>query len=100
MYEVNRIAIIKPEQPFSTGSTPCPSEQDEALTLTALRQDCNVLLIPPAEDFEDARDFIRTAGAACLKPNWPTGATMTPRMAESSPPICSSNGLTWKSTRC
>ena len=61
MYEVNRsIAIIKPKQPFFDWLNALPFEQDEALTLTALRQDCNALLIPPAEDFEDARDFIRT----------------------------------------
>ena len=61
MYEVNRsIAIIKPKQPFFDWLNALPFEQDEALTLTALRQDCNALLIPPAEDFEDACDFIRT----------------------------------------
>ena len=60
MYEVNRsVAIVKPKQPFFDWLNSLPFEQDETLTLHALRQDCNALLIPPAEDFEDAREFIR-----------------------------------------
>ncbi|AQR66247.1 VacJ [Aquaspirillum sp. LM1] len=61
MYEVNRsVAIVKPKQPFFDWLNSLPFEQDETLTLHALRQDCNALLIPPAEDFEDAREFIRS----------------------------------------
>lgn len=61
MYEVNRsVAIIKPKQPMIDWLLSLPFEVDpEEVNLLALRSDCNALLIPPAEDQQDIKDFIR-----------------------------------------
>ncbi|MDC7718198.1 VacJ [Vogesella sp. DC21W] len=60
MYEVNRsIAILKPRQPFLDWLKSLPGGLDEQLELVQLRGDCNALLIPAADDYDSAEDFVR-----------------------------------------
>lgn len=60
MYEVNRsIAILKPRQPFLDWLKSLPGGLDEQLELVQLRGDCNALLIPAADDYDSADDFVR-----------------------------------------
>lgn len=60
MYEVNRsIAILKPRQPFLDWLKSLPGSLDGQLELAQLRGDCNALLIPAADDYESAEDFVR-----------------------------------------
>ncbi|MGL6046176.1 MAG: VacJ [Vogesella sp.] len=60
MYEVNRsVAILKPRQPFLDWLQNLPGSLDGQLQLAQLRADCNALLIPAADDYESAEDFVR-----------------------------------------
>jgi hypothetical protein len=60
MYEVNRsIAILKPRQPFLDWLKGLPGGLDDQLELVQLRGDCNALLIPAADDYDSAEDFVR-----------------------------------------
>ncbi|OQS11008.1 VacJ [Chromobacterium violaceum] len=60
MFEVNRsIALLRPQAPFLTWLKSLPGGIDPQLTLDALSTDCNALLIPPAEDADDARRFVQ-----------------------------------------
>ncbi|MFB0826629.1 VacJ [Chromobacterium violaceum] len=60
MFEVNRsIALLRPQAPFLTWLKSLPGDIDPQLTLDALSTDCNALLIPPAEDADDARRFVQ-----------------------------------------
>ncbi|MBP7580190.1 MAG: VacJ [Vogesella sp.] len=60
MYEVNRsIAILKPRQPFLDWLKSLPGGLDDQLELVQLRGDCNALLIPAADDYDSAEDFVR-----------------------------------------
>ncbi|MFN4236447.1 MAG: VacJ [Vogesella sp.] len=60
MYEVNRsIAILKPRQPFLDWLKSLPGSLDGQLELAQLRADCNALLIPAADDYASAEDFVR-----------------------------------------
>ncbi len=60
MYEVNRsVAIIKPRQPFLDWLQNLPGSLDGQLQLDQLRADCNALLIPAADDYDSAEDFVR-----------------------------------------
>lgn len=60
MYEVNRsIAILKPRQPFLDWLKNLPGSLDGQLELAQLRGDCNALLIPAADDYASAEDFVR-----------------------------------------
>jgi len=59
MYEVNRsIALIRPRAPFLDWLKSLPGEANDSITLDSLRRDCNALLIPAAEDFDEAVEFI------------------------------------------
>src|SRR5690242_9429150 len=59
MYEVNRsTALIRPLAPFLAWLKSLPGELNEEVTLDALRRDCNAVLIPAAEDFDEAEEFI------------------------------------------
>ena len=60
MYEVNRsVAILKPRQPFLDWLQQLPGTLDGQLQLEELRRDCNALLIPAADDYASAEDFVR-----------------------------------------
>ena len=60
MYEVNRsVAILKPRQPFLDWLQRLPGHLDGKLELAQMQRDCNALLIPAADDYETAEDFVR-----------------------------------------
>ncbi|SCK10438.1 VacJ [Vogesella sp. LIG4] len=60
MYEVNRsVAILKPRQPFLDWLQQLPGSLEGQLQLDELRRDCNALLIPAADDYASAEDFVR-----------------------------------------
>ncbi|HJV07467.1 MAG TPA: VacJ [Chromobacteriaceae bacterium] len=59
MFEVNRsVAIIRPKAPFLAWLRALPGGLNGALTLEALTRDCNALLIPAADDYASAEDFV------------------------------------------
>jgi len=59
MFEVNRsIALIRPKAPFLDWLRNLPGELEAQLELDTLSRDCNALLIPPADDYESALDFV------------------------------------------
>jgi len=59
MFEVNRsIALIRPKAPFLDWLQHLPGDLAEQVELDALTRDCNALLIPAADDYESAIDFV------------------------------------------
>jgi len=59
MFEVNRsIALIRPKAPFLDWLQQLPGDLDGQLDLDILTRDCNALLIPAADDYASAADFV------------------------------------------
>jgi hypothetical protein len=59
MYEVNRsTALIRPRAPFLEWLENLPGQPEQPFTLEALQRDCNVVLIPPLDDLDEAEEFI------------------------------------------
>lgn len=59
MFEVNRsVAIIRPQAPFLNWLHQLPGNLGAALQTESLTADCNVLLIPAADDRADAEAFV------------------------------------------
>lgn len=59
MYEVNRsVAVLKPRQAFLDWLLQLPGNLEGGLQLEELRRDCNALLIPAADDYASAQDFV------------------------------------------
>ncbi|AXK38623.1 VacJ [Crenobacter cavernae] len=60
MYEVNRsVALLRPKAPFIDWLESLPGDVDGLPSLDELRGDCNALLIPAADDYASAEDFVR-----------------------------------------
>ncbi|UTH75478.1 VacJ [Chromobacterium sp. IIBBL 290-4] len=59
MFEVNRsLALLRPQGPFLAWLKSLPGGIDPQLTLEMLGADCNAMLIPAADDYDSARDFV------------------------------------------
>jgi hypothetical protein len=61
MYEVNRsLALIRPRAPFLhwIQHLPGSGEELQALTLEALRNDCNAVMVPPYDDPSELETFL------------------------------------------
>jgi len=59
MYEVNRsLALIKPKAPFLAWLQGLPGSHVASLPLAELQKGCNGLLVPPADDADEARAFV------------------------------------------
>ena len=60
MYEVNRsIALLRPRAPFLAWLKSLSGGiNQDSLTLDALRQDCNVLLLPATDDPAELEQFL------------------------------------------
>ncbi|AUH52770.1 VacJ [Chromobacterium sp. ATCC 53434] len=60
MFEVNRsIALLRPQAPFLAWLKSLPGGIDPRLTLAELAAGGNALLIPAADDYDDARHFVQ-----------------------------------------
>lgn len=60
MYEVNRsVALLRPRAPFLDWLRSLPGDVSALPSLEELRGDCNALLIPAADDYASAEDFVR-----------------------------------------
>ncbi|WP_047236189.1 hypothetical protein [Chromobacterium subtsugae] len=59
MFEVNRsVALLRPQAPFLAWLKSLPGGLDHNLSLEQLSANCNALLIPPVDDYDDARAFV------------------------------------------
>lgn len=61
MYEVNRsVVLVRPQQPFLDWLHTLPGGVDPSVSLAALQQHCNALLVPGDDDAEAIRAFVLT----------------------------------------